>query len=239
MGDTPSARRDDSDPDSVLHEWSLSAADLREIDRTRGPEGRLWTALHLCSLRQSGRFVEDAQRVSHEAVIHVAQQIGLEPPAQLLSLHRQATDSAVRARVRDHLGFAAFSPDAAARLTDRLADFATDGLGTVELIERAQALLLADRIILPSPGALERLVLSVNRQALERLFARIATRLPPPCVAPSTAWLATLVKTPMGRRARRASADIEHRSPARWDALRVPPANGSKKSTRCSPNGPT
>jgi hypothetical protein len=170
MDDTPAARRDDIDLDSLLHDWSLSATDLLEIGRTRGPEGRLWTALHLCSLRQTGRFVEDPERIPHEAVIHLAHQIGIEPPARLLPLHRQATDSAVRARVRDHLGFATFSPEAEARLRDRLADLATDGLGTADLIERAEVLLLAARIILPSRTALERLVLSVNRQALQTLF---------------------------------------------------------------------
>lgn len=100
MGDTPAAQRDDIDLDSILHDWSLSAADLLEIDRTRGSECRLWTALHLCSLRQTGRFAEDQERIPHEAIIHLAHQIGIEPPARLLSLHRQATDNIVRARVR-------------------------------------------------------------------------------------------------------------------------------------------
>ena len=189
MGDMPDAKRDDLDLDSILHEWSLSTDDLLEIDRTRGPESRLWTALHLCSLRQTGRFAEDPGRIPQEAVVHLAHQIGIEPPARLLSLHRQATDSAVRARVREHLGFAAFSPDAEARLTGRLAEFAPDGLGTADLVQRAEVLLLADRIILPSRTTLERLVLSVNRQALEALFARIASRLPSSLRATLDHWV--------------------------------------------------
>lgn len=177
MGDTPTTRRDDLDLDSVLDDWSLSAADLREIDRTRSLESRLWTALHLCSLRQTGRFAEDPERIPHEAIVYLAHQIGIEPPARLLSLHRQATDSAIRTRVQDYLGFAAFSPEAQARLTARLADIAIDALGTAILVERAERLLLADRITLPSRTALERLVLSVNRHALQTLFIRIVTDL--------------------------------------------------------------
>jgi len=166
MDDLSTSRCDDLDPDALLHDWSLSAADLVEIDRTRGPENRLWTALHLCSLRQTGRFAEDPEQIPHEAIIHLAHQIGIEPPVRLVPLHRQATDSAVRARVRSYLGFTAFSSDAEAHLTGRLADLATDGLGTADLVERAEVLLLAEHIMLPSRTALERLVLSVNRRAL-------------------------------------------------------------------------
>lgn len=70
MGDMPDAKRDDIDLDSILHDWSLSTADLLEIDRTRGPESRLWTALHLCSLRQTGRFAEDPGRIPL-SLIHI------------------------------------------------------------------------------------------------------------------------------------------------------------------------
>ena len=178
MDDLSTSRCDDLDPDALLHDWSLSAADLVEIDRTRGPENRLWTALHLCSLRQTGRFAEDPEQIPHEAIIHLAHQIGVEPPVRLVPLHRQATDSVVRARVRSYLGFTAFSSDAEAHLTGRLADLATDGLGTADLVERAEVLLLAEHIMLPSRTALERLVLSVNRRALQTLFTRIASSLP-------------------------------------------------------------
>jgi len=44
------AARDEVDLDALLRDWSLTKADLSEIQRARGP-GRLWTALHMCSLR--------------------------------------------------------------------------------------------------------------------------------------------------------------------------------------------
>ena len=167
--------QDEADLDVLLRDWSLTKGDLREIHRARS-EGRLWTALHLCSLRRTGRFADDPERIPHEAIVHLAGQIGIHPPARLAVLPRQATDSAIRNRVRAYLGFVPFSADAEARLAASLAELALDGLGSAELVERAEAFLLTARVVLPARAALERLVASLNRQALEALFTRIAAR---------------------------------------------------------------
>jgi hypothetical protein len=108
--------RDEVDLDVLLRDWSLTKGDLREIERARG-QGRLWTALHLCSLRRTGRFADAPSRILHEAIIHLAGQIGIDPPARLAILPRQATDSAIRNRVREYLGFTPFSADAEALLS--------------------------------------------------------------------------------------------------------------------------
>jgi TnpA family transposase len=169
------AARDEADLDALLRDWSLSQGDLDEIRRARGL-GRLWTALHLCSLRRTGRFADAPERIPHEVIAHLAQQIDIHPPARLSALPRQASDSAIRARVREYLGFVPFSADDEARLNDSLAELTLDGLGFAELVERAEAVLLTARVVLPARGALERLVASLNRQALEALFIRIAAR---------------------------------------------------------------
>jgi len=113
--------RDEADLDALLRDWSLTEGDLREIHRARG-EGRLWTALHVCSLRRTGRFVDDAEPIPHETIVHLANQIGIDPPVRLTALSRQPTDSAIRAQVPDYLGFAAFSAEAETRLMDSFAD---------------------------------------------------------------------------------------------------------------------
>jgi Domain of unknown function (DUF4158) len=169
------AARDEVDLDVLLRDWSLTKSDLLEIQRARS-QGRLWTALHLCSLRRTGRFADAPERIPHEAIVHLAQQIGIHPPARLAVLPRQATDSAIRNRVREYLGFVPFSADAETRLTARLAELALDGLGSAELVERAEAFLLTAHVVLPARATLERLVASLNRQALDALFTRIAGR---------------------------------------------------------------
>ena len=58
------AARDEVDPDALLRDWSLAKGDLDEVRRARGL-GRLWTALHLCSLRRTGRFADAPERIPH------------------------------------------------------------------------------------------------------------------------------------------------------------------------------
>jgi hypothetical protein len=53
------------DPDRILNDWALDEADLREVMRARGPDSRLWTALHLCGLRRTGRFAAPVRPAPH------------------------------------------------------------------------------------------------------------------------------------------------------------------------------
>jgi hypothetical protein len=62
--------------------------------------------LHVCSLRLTGRFADDPERIPHEVIVHLVSQIGIHPPPRLVGLPRQSTDSAIRNRVRQYLGFA-------------------------------------------------------------------------------------------------------------------------------------
>ncbi|MFL5335734.1 MAG: Tn3 family transposase [Geminicoccaceae bacterium] len=177
MAERPATAPEEGGPDRLLHDWSLTVADLQEIDRARSPDNRLWTALHLCSLRQTGRFLDDAHQVPQGATIHIARQLDIPAPARLTGLTRQATDSAIRVRVRDHLGFTSFSADAQDRLEAELSEVAADGLMAADLIQRAEASLHAAKVVLPARTTLERLVASITRQTLDRLFTRIAARL--------------------------------------------------------------
>ena len=214
------AARDEADLDALLRDWSLTKSDLDEIQRARG-RGRLWTALHLCSLRRTGRFADDPERIPHEAIVHLAQQIDIHPPPRLSALPRQASDSAIRARVREYLGFVPFSADAEARLKDSFAKLTLDGLGLAELVERAEAFLLTARIVLPARTALERLVASLNRQALDALFTRIAARF-------STATLAAFDRL-LGHTS---DKDVEPDSRVTIGRFRTPSASSMGRFTR-------
>lgn len=174
----PASPPDESDPDQILADWLLTAADLQEIARARGRDSRLWTALHLCGLRRTGRFVDDPEAIPPGAIVHLANQLDEPPPGHLLPLPRPATDSAIRTRVRNHLGFVPFSTDARTRLEADLSEVATDGLALADLIQRAESALCAARVILPARTTLERLVASITHQALKRLYSRIADRVP-------------------------------------------------------------
>lgn len=63
---------EEHDPDEILKDWSLADGDIAEIRRARGADSRLWAALHLCSLRRTGRFVDDPDTVPRGAIIQLA-----------------------------------------------------------------------------------------------------------------------------------------------------------------------
>ena len=174
-----------------------------------------------CSLRRTGRFADAPERIPHEVIVHLAQQIDVHPPARLSALPRQASDSAIRARVREHLGFVPFSADVEALLKDNLAELTLDGLGPVELVGRAEAVLLTARVVLPARAALERLVASLNCQALEALFIRIAARFPAATRAAFDHLLANA-----------SEEDAEADSRATVGRFRTPPASSMGRFTR-------
>lgn len=178
MAETSATSLDEGDPDQILNDWALTPADLEQIRRARSRDSRLWAALHLCSLRRTARFLDDLEQVPRGAVTYLARQLADTPPVHLQSLPRPATDSAIRARVRDHLGFSPFSIDAQNRLEAELSEAAADGVALADLIQRAEDLLRTAKVILPARTALDRLVTSINRQALNRLYTDIAARLP-------------------------------------------------------------
>ena len=178
MAETPTTGPDEGDPDRILNDWALTAADVREIARARGPDNRLWTALHLCSLRRTGRFLDDPAAVPRGAVVHLARQLGIEAPTRFGGPARQPTDSAIRARVRDHLGFVSFSATVQRRLETELSAIAVDGLASADLLRRAEAWLSAATVVLPAPSTLDRLIASITRRALDGLYTRIAAGLP-------------------------------------------------------------
>ena len=178
MAEPPATSQEETDPDQILNDWALTAADIGEIRHARGSDSRLWVALHLCTLRRTGRFLDAPEIVPQGAISHLAHQLGITPPVRLALLDRQPTDSAIRARVRDHLGFVPFAPTVQNQLETELAGVACEGLGNADLLRRAEATLYAAKVVLPAVSTLERLVASIIRQALERLFIRIAARLP-------------------------------------------------------------
>ena len=85
--DDPSATcLEEADPDQILNDWALTAADLEGIRHARRSDNRLWTALHLCCLRRTGRFLDDPTQAPQSVIIHLSRRLGDEPPARLLPL---------------------------------------------------------------------------------------------------------------------------------------------------------
>jgi Domain of unknown function (DUF4158) len=154
-----------TDQRELVRHYTLSAADLAMIQRCRGGPNRLGYALMLCYLRHPGRPLKTNERSPSALVAFVAAQIDALPEAidEYLAVERNRQRHAIE--LQDQLGLRPFGTRPAAELlawllphaieNDRLAYLA--GLMMEECRRR--------RIIVPSPGALERLCIEARLQA--------------------------------------------------------------------------
>ncbi len=168
----------DPSEDELAQDWSLSPADLREISHCRGADHKRRYALQLCMLRAYGRFLDDPRQAPLRIVNHLSRQLGLLPVLFLSVAGREPTEREQAQRIRRYLGLAAFDHSATGRLRDWLRQGAAEGRSAAELLSHAADKLRSWRIMLPSPGTLERIVNSVVAQANTELFEMVATSLP-------------------------------------------------------------
>jgi len=92
---------------------------------------------------------------------------------------RLATETGHRQRILSYLGWQAFDEEARTRLTQWLRQRATDDLPPHVLVTRAEDLLRAWQIVMPTRLTLEELVASVTARAQDDVYSRIVTGLPP------------------------------------------------------------
>ncbi|HJZ13919.1 MAG TPA: Tn3 family transposase [Stellaceae bacterium] len=153
--------------------YTLSAADLAAIRRCRGDCNRLGHALMLCYLRYPGRPLKAGERPPRPLLSFIAEQIDALPEAIEDYLAAERNRRRHAAELQDRLGFRPFGTRPAADLagwllphaieTDRLAHLA--GLVVEECRRR--------RIVVPSPGALERLCVQARYQARGEVQRRL------------------------------------------------------------------
>ncbi len=147
-----------TDQRELVRHYTLFAADLAAIRRCRGDHNRLGHALMRCYLRYPGRPLKAGERPPRPLLLFIAAQIDALPEAIEDYLAAERNRRRHAAELQDRLGFRPFGRRPAADLTgwllpraienDRLAHLA--GLVVEECRRR--------RIVVPSPGALERML---------------------------------------------------------------------------------
>jgi uncharacterized protein DUF4158 len=196
-----------TDQRELVRHYTLSAADLAAIRRCRGDHNRLGHALMLCYLRYPGRPLKAGEQPPRPLLLFIAEQIDALPEAIEDYLAAERNRRRHAAELQDGLGFRPFGTGPAADLAgwllphaienDRLAHLA--GLVVEECRRR--------RIVVPSPGALERLCVQaryrargeVHRQLTDGLSASQRHRLDALTqrrAEPNQSWLAWLRQIP-------------------------------------------
>ena len=162
-----------TDQREMIRHYTLSAADLAAIRRCRGDHNRLGHALMLCYLRYPGRPLKAGERPPRSLLSFIAEQIDALPGAIGDYLAGERNRQRHAAELQDRLGFCPFGARPAADLAgwllphaienDRLAHLA--GLVVEECRRR--------RIVIPSPGAIERLCIQVRYRARREVQRRL------------------------------------------------------------------
>ncbi len=163
--------------DELARNWNLTPADLAEISHCRGDDHRRRYALQLCMLRTYGRFLDDYRQAPLRIVNHLSRQLQLPPVLVLDHPDRAQTEREQALRIRRYLGLQSFDENAEARLRDWLREGVLDGRSIADLLARVEDRLRDWQIVLPAPGALERIVTSEVARATTALFDAVADQL--------------------------------------------------------------
>jgi len=157
--------------------FHLDAADRELVDVRRGERNRLGFAVQLGTARFLGTFLPDPTDVPEIVVAHVAAQLGIADPGMFKGYaQRRSTQWEHAEQIRAAYGYRDFSdPAVQAELTGWLTARArTTADRPSVLFDRATARLVEDKVLLPGPSLLERLITTVRDQATQQLHTDLA-----------------------------------------------------------------
>lgn len=162
--------------EQMVKDWTLSENDREAISKYR-KMFRLHLAIQICAVRLYGRFLNQINDLSPQIVNYLAQQLSLPPSLEVQIPEREATYLEHRQTVLKHLGFNRFDEVAQEQLAIWLEQKAQLGLLPDDLFQQAEYHLLAQRILLPGPSVLERLIIHVCATVHQELFEALSQEL--------------------------------------------------------------
>ena len=170
-------------PDDIPHDdlsayFTLSEADIKEINHQRHEHTRLGFAVQLCTLRYLGFAPDDLSPVSPTVIEFIAHQLDLTPAAIQEYGRRIHTRTDHFLRVQSYLGFRKATTVDLDGLTRWLLQRALEHDKPTLLLQLACEYLHCQQIVRPGISRLERVVSTARQQAQEetdRLLIPILT----------------------------------------------------------------
>lgn len=162
----------------MVRDWTLSDVDRAVVSKYR-KSFRLFIGIQMCAVRLYGRFLNQVHDLSPHIVNYLGQQLGLPPSLAIEIPERKATYTEHRQSILKHLGFQKFDGKAQDKFNNWLEHQAHQGLLPTELFEQSEDYLLEQRILLPGPSVLERLIIHVCATVHQQLFESVFEQLPP------------------------------------------------------------
>ena len=164
--------------EEMVRDWTLSASDIEEVEKYR-KNFRLFVAIQLCSVRLYGRFLNQVHDLSPHIINYLGQQLDLPPSLVVEVPQRKATYTDHRQNIMAYLGFQRFDDPIQQQLETWIEQQARLGTLPHDLFAQAEHYLLDQRVLLPGPSVLERLIVRVCSDVHLQLFETVFRQLSP------------------------------------------------------------
>ncbi len=158
--------------EQLVRDWTLSEKDREKVNTFR-KVFRLFIAIQICSVRLYGRFLYQVHDLSPHIINYLDQQLALPPSLAVEVPERKSTFTKYRQKILKHLEFQKFNKAAQAKLATWLEQQARLGLLPEKLFQDAEQYLLTQRILLPGPSVLERLIIHICSEVHQQLFKSV------------------------------------------------------------------
>ncbi|MEE9146329.1 MAG: Tn3 family transposase, partial [Candidatus Tectomicrobia bacterium] len=158
----------------------FTPTDHDRIALCRGAHNRLGFAYQMGFMKLTGRFPsQQPLEILDDLLIFVAHEITLDATLIKEYAQRQATVSAHQEHIRLYLGFRPFGPPEHADLQRFVLTEASHVAHLSALSARAETFLYQQRILIPAPSTLRRLVIEQREHARQLVSTRMMALLPP------------------------------------------------------------
>ena len=164
--------------EEMVRDWTLTQTDRQEV-RKYHKHSRLSVAVQLCFVRLYGRFFNQIHEMSPQIVDYLARQLDLPTSPVVQVPNRKATYTQHRQNILKYLGFQKFDDTVQEQLVAWLKRQAQQNLLPQELFQKTEFYLLDQRILLPGPSVLEKLIIHVCSCIHQDLFQSVFQQLSP------------------------------------------------------------
>ena len=153
--------------------FTLSASDMKEIQKQRGEQNQLGYAIQLCALRYMGFSPDSVADAPPEVTEYVAKQLHLNPESLPGYGKRIPTRTVHFQRIKRYLGFQKADANYLQSLSKWLVDRALEHENALLLLNLSCGKLIKDKIVRPGITRLERLVATAINNANKETFIQL------------------------------------------------------------------